>query len=65
MRCLLSGNDFSWGPEAMRCHAPQGNRLILSTHNIMSLLVQYSTLPLVLEYNTYSQQLDARGLWGD
>ena len=32
MRCLLSGNDFCGGPEAMRCHDHPGDRLILSTH---------------------------------
>jgi len=32
MRCLLSGNDFCGGPEAMRCHAHPVNRLILSGH---------------------------------
>ena len=33
MRCLLSGNDFCGGPEAMGCQAHPSARLILSTHN--------------------------------
>ena len=37
MKCLLSGNDFCGGPEAMCCHAHPGDRLILSTHNMLAL----------------------------
>jgi len=32
MRCLLSGNDFCGGPEAIRCHAHPVDRPILSMH---------------------------------
>ena len=47
MRCLLSGNDFCGGPEAIGCQAHQGVRL--STHNIVLLFTTERQLPQKLE----------------